>query len=371
MRLNGTTFSHLRGLAQLACDATVGVTNSVEQLHGAVASLALPLGKPAPNRTRGITGFVYNRVRATTHLAGRAVDLALQPLAGLPGVDSTNGWQAAAVAVINGTHGDHLANSGNPLAIDMQLIPPAATATGSRTLLLVHGLCMHEGQWLRQGHDHGQALARDLGYAPLYLRYNSGLPVAENGRKLSLQLEQLCADEAKPLGNLTILGYSLGGVVSRSACAHARAHGFQWLRKLRHLVFLGTPHLGSPLERGGHSLDRLLDLSPYLSAFSRLGKARSQGIRDLRHGLDSADVPLPHGVRCFAVAGCRSKASSSVQQRMLGDGLVPVDSALGKSGSRHRSLGLRKENQWVAHRTGHLDLLNSPDVYQQLRRWLA
>lgn len=373
MALNGTTFSQLRGLAQLSCDATVGITNSVEQVHGAVVSLALPLGKPAPARTRGITGFVYDRVRGTTQLAGRLLDLALQPLARLPGADCP-GWQNAALAAINGTHGDHLARTGNPLAIDMQLRPGPATTggrSGQRTLLLVHGLCMHEGQWLRNGHDHGAALGRELGFSPLYLRYNSGLPVAENGRQLSLQLERFCTESEHQPGELSILAYSLGGVVSRSACAYALAHGHQWLRKLRNIVFLGTPHLGSPLEQSGHALDRLLELSPYTSAFAHLGKARSQGIQDLRHGLVNRDFPLPAGVQCFAVAGCRASGPGKAHQRLIGDGLVPIDSALGKGKSPEDCLGLAAEQQWIAYDTGHLDLLQNRAVYGQISNWLA
>jgi hypothetical protein len=51
--------------------------------------------------------------------------------------------------------------------------------------VLLHGLCMNDLQWRRAGHDHGRALARDLDYTPVYLRYNSGLHISTNGRRFS------------------------------------------------------------------------------------------------------------------------------------------------------------------------------------------
>ena len=129
----------------------------------------------------------------------------------------------------------------------------------------------------------------------------------------------------------------MGGLVARSACHYGAAAGHAWLRHLRTLVFLGTPHHGAPMERGGNWIDLLLGISPYSAPLARLGKIRSAGITDLRYGnLTHEDwqgrdrfargdrrrfVPLPEGVRCYAIAattakhprprdgGCRAMAS--------------------------------------------------------------
>ena len=58
----------------------------------------------------------------------------------------------------------------------------------------------------------------------------------------------------------------------------------RWPARLDDLVFLGTPHHGAPLERAGNWVDLLLGATPYAAPFARLGKLRSAGITDLRHG---------------------------------------------------------------------------------------
>ena len=86
---------------------------------------------------------------------------------------SSSPEREAFVAALNGVWGDHLANTGNPLAIAMSLRvggrPYQATlrAPTRKLLVLVHGLAMNDLQWTRRGHDHGQALARDLGFTPV------------------------------------------------------------------------------------------------------------------------------------------------------------------------------------------------------------
>jgi hypothetical protein len=153
------------------------------------------------------------------------------------------------------------------------------------------------------------------------------------------------------------------------------------------MFFLGTPHHGAPLERGGQWIDGLLGASPYTAAFSRLGKLRSAGITDLRHGSlleedwAGADrfahghdtrtpVPLPAGVVCHALAGALRRDDGERASRLLGDGLVPVDSALGRHTQAARALAFDPSRLWVGQGLGHLDLLGHADVAAQLRAWL-
>jgi hypothetical protein len=260
-------------------------------------------------------------------------------------------------------------------------------ARPQRLLLLVHGLCMNDLQWCREGHDHGAALAQDAGYVPLYLRYNSGLPIAENGRLLAGQLQRLLdAWPCRP-SRLVLLTHSMGGLVARSALLQAQAAGQTWPLQLDDLVFLGTPHFGAPLERAGHWLDRILGAAPYAAPLARLGKVRSAGITDLRHGHvrpappatggdaspvpQEAPAPLPEHVRCYAIAGSLGPDSQGVRARIAGDGLVPVASALGQHKDPARALNFPPDGVWLAEGVNHMALLSDAGVYARLIFWLG
>jgi hypothetical protein len=260
-------------------------------------------------------------------------------------------------------------------------------ALGAKVLVLAHGLCMNDLQWNRRGHDHGAALARDLGYTPVYLHYNTGLHISTNGGAFAGQLEALVAAWPVPVAQVAIVAHSMGGLVARSAHHQATLAGQAWPRLLRTLVFLGTPHHGAPLERGGHWIDLLLEATPYTAPFARLGRIRSAGITDLRHGclLDEdwaghdrfaartdprRPVPLPDGVRSFAIAATTGTSGDGLRARVVGDGLVPLPSALGQHRDPRLALAFPDAHQWVARETNHLDLLSRPEVYERLRSWL-
>lgn len=391
----------LQGLSQLATDATLGVVDEVEALHHTILRRARPWGPAPQGRAPGLTGRVYSVVRGTTRLTGRGVSALLgQAVRFWPGGDSPPARDAA-IAALNGVWGDHLEASGNPLAIPMALrvqgealaLDRAALAArfpqaGGRLLVLVHGLCMNDRQWLRNGHDHGQALAREQGWQPLYLHYNTGRHVSANGHDLALLLDRLLASWPVPVTELVLLGHSMGGLVARSACHQAMQRVMHWPQRLRAMVFLGTPHHGAPLERGGLLLDRLLGLSPYALPFARMGRARSAGITDLRFGnLQDADwqhrerhaqrrddrvpTPLPAGVPVFLVAATTRPTPERRLEQWLGDGLVPLDSALGRHPDPAQALAVAEPSRFVLTDANHWDLLSRPEVYERLRGWLA
>jgi pimeloyl-ACP methyl ester carboxylesterase len=368
---------------RLVADGVTGVSHIAEQLHQRIASLAPPLGMCPERGARGIAGLVYRAVRGGAKFGAQGCEQALTVLQPLIKTDETvtGPRRDAMVGALNGLVGGHLARTGNPLAIPMQLVP--ATPNRPRVLLMVHGLCMSDRQWTRHGHDHGRALAADLDCAALYLRYNSGRHVSENGLELAQQLEALLLAHPGALDSLDILAHSMGGLVARSAAHHAQDAGMVWPARLRSMVFLGTPHHGAVLERGGNQLHRLLGISPYLAPFTRLSGLRSEGITDLRHGtvidagtplgrFDSHDarthVPLPAGVACYAVAGALGR--SRIVDGALGDGLVTVASALGQHAEPSKRLRFARTHRCTARGVGHLDLLSDPAVYAQLRDWL-
>ena len=394
--------SDLRGLYRLGVDGSVGLTDLVEAMHHTITSRigfdrALPIG-----RSSGITGVVYGAVRGGIKGAGHGVDAALRLVE-----RTTRPHHAASperdafVAALNGVFGDHLEHSGNPLAIQMALrsggvalplhrdaLAQALPAAGRKLLVLLHGLCMNDRQWTRRGHDHGQALAQALGYTPVYLHYNSGRHVSQNGREFAALLQRLRLAWPVPLDELVILGHSMGGLVARSACHHAETQGLGWLSSLRALVFLGTPHHGAPLERGGRRIDQLLGLSPYVAPFARLGKARSAGITDLRFGnLQDADwqsrdrhaqhhddrqpTPLPAGVASYLLAATTADVPGRLHHALIGDGLVPLASALGEHSDPRLALQVPADRRHVVCGCGHLDLLCHDEVQPQLQRWLG
>lgn len=362
----------LRGAVRLAVGGVHGVTHIAQGLHGSISRVAPPLGSKPPQPAGGIAGFVYGAVRATSSLVGTGLGAALAGAqALLPATEQEDSAARDAwVSALNGIVGDELERTANPLAIRMALLPP--TAAGPHLLLLVHGLCMNDRQWLREGHDHGAGLAAS-GYTPVYLRYNSGRHVSANGAELAALLEERIAWSPVPVQSLTIIGHSMGGLVARSAVHQAQVAGMAWTRVLRKMVFIGTPHHGAALERGGNWVHRALGLSPYLAPFTRLSGLRSDGITDLRHGnLLAADwaanrfnqrdarvpVPLPRGVECYAIASAA-------------DGLVSVDSALGRHARTTRHLHLPRSQTWTARGVNHLDLLCNEAVYGRLRQWLT
>jgi pimeloyl-ACP methyl ester carboxylesterase len=388
----------LRAVSKLAVAATQGVIGIVEEMHRTIASGPRLLGRPLEGPARLLTAASYGAVRGVTALVGGGIDQLWAGLAPLLGGSSAGPQREAALAVLNGVVGDFLESSGNPLATEMQLrcagkrldmeaLPAQLADGGKRLVVLIHGSCMNDLQWLRRGHDHGAALARDLGITPIYALYNSGLHISQNGRALAQVLEQLLASGAHPLEELVLIGHSMGGLVARSACGVAEAQGLRWRSRLGALVCLGSPHHGAPLERGGNWIDVLLGVFRASQPLARVGQIRSAGVTDLRYGatLDehwqgrdrfapSADsrtpLPLPAGVRCYAVAGTLTEPSGPDDQRGS-DGLVPVASALGQHRRSELTLAFPPEHQWVCPRAGHLDLLDRAEVYERLRGWLA
>jgi pimeloyl-ACP methyl ester carboxylesterase len=391
----------LRSINRLIIDGIVGLVDVVEAMHSNIASIPGLRTGPRRQRTTGITGLVYRTIGGAVSLAGRGLDRLLARLAPVLRERGGSKGREAPLAALNGVLGDYLAASNNPLAITLQLrrdgvalpqerelLATAIPDAGGKLLVLLHGLCMSDLQWSRKGHDHGAALARDLAYTPVYLHYNSGLHVSTNGRAFADRLESLLARWPVPLTELVIIGHSMGGLVARSACHYGALAGHDWVSRLDKLVFLGTPHHGAPLERGGDWVDLLLGTNAYTAPLARLGKIRSAGITDLRFGslLDEdwtrrdrfqrtgrrpVAVPLPRGVACYAIAACMATSERHPGARLLGDGIVPLASALGRHASPRLSLNFDATRRWVAHGSNHLDLLSRAEVYAQINAWLS
>ncbi len=406
--------SDARSIALLATQATRGVAGISEGVHQAVwrtlgASANKSAGKPL-GQTRGITGLVYQAIRGVTNWVEKGLDATLtklQPLfesADQAAIESPE--RAAVLAALNGVLGDHLAASGNPLAtpmtlrhqgqpLDFSALPANFQPTG-KVLLAIHGLCMNDLQWnaaysgagATQAVNHVETIAENLDYTPVYLRYNSGLHTSQNGHELALQLAQLFRAWPVPVQEITVLVHSMGGLVIRSALHSATQGGLDWPPLLKSIVFLGTPHHGAPLERAGNWIDVILGSTPYSRPFAKLGQLRSSGITDLRYGhvLDAdwqghdrfrrkpdsrLPLPLPEGVACYTVAASTAAKRQPLAERLVGDGLVPLPSALGQHDNPAHHLAFDKSSQFIAYNTNHMQLLSSPQVSQKLAEWLG
>ena len=253
----------LRGVSKLAIEATIGVTALVEAMHRTIAEGPAVLGKPLAGPARALTGVAYKRVRGVTEFIGGSLDHALARLAPLLGESVPGPQREALLAALNGVLGDYLAETKNPLAIEMRMrrdgdeldldrksLRRAFPRATSKLVVLVHGSSMNDLQWTRHGHNHGQAIARHLGYTAIGVHYNSGLHVSTNGRGLASLLEQLLEAWPVEVSEMAVLAHSMGGLVARSACHYGERR--RWRQRLKRLVCIGTPHHGATLERGGH-----------------------------------------------------------------------------------------------------------------------
>ena len=363
----------MRGIVKLAKQATSGVTHIVEGVHRSVwRTMGFP-GNKAPGKTRGITGLVYKTVHGITGLTGKSADAMMAGLQQLfeSAESETPGTprREATLAVLNGVMGDRLVEDNSPFAIPMSLryrektlnwrSPPSLVETSGKVLLLIHGLCMDDLQQYgrRKNHaaEYGDALALQLDHSPVYLRYNSGLHISQNGRELSARLEQLLSQWPRPIEDLSVIAHSMGGLVIRSALHYAKQEGLHWPDLIGNIVFLGTPHHGAPLERAGNWLDIILGATPYTKPFTALGQLRSAGITDLRygnvldedwHGHDRFHLkpdtrklaPLPETVSCHTVAATLTEKRGALADHLVGDGVVPLRSALGQHKEAQRIL---------------------------------
>jgi pimeloyl-ACP methyl ester carboxylesterase len=282
---------------------------------------------------------------------------------------------------------------GRDVALDpagLELAFPDAT---SRLAVFVHGLCGDEKTWhlLPLGGreagrpSYGARLRSELGYTPLYVRYNTGLHVSDNGRRLADTIERLVAAWPFEVEELALVGHSMGGLVCRSACHYAEASDHIWIGRARHVICLGTPHLGAPLEKAANVAGWALTRVPEVEPFGAVVNGRSAGIKDLRFGSCVEDdwcdcdadellrdhcceVPfLPGTTYCF-IGATVTRSASGPLGRIVGDLLVLYPSASGRG--RRRRIPFEAENGLHLGGVNHIQLLNHPAVYERIASWL-
>jgi pimeloyl-ACP methyl ester carboxylesterase len=393
-------------LVRLGFEELRGFTESIGTMERDIAGRAfgrVPLGTPIKFVHDTIAGGVVGALGGAASVAGRGAQTLVErrprperPLsATLPG--------GMGLAFLNGLVGDRLEREGSPLQQPMAVrvgglpVPPRRRAIAEaflqatpRLVVFVHGLMGEEHGWLlgrRQGReDYGTRLARDLGCTPVYIRYNTGRHISENGRSLADLLEALVDAWPVEIEEIALIGHSMGGLVSRSACHCAALEDARWVRSVRHVISLGSPHLGAPLEQAVHVASHALGKLPETRMMSTFLRRRSSGIRDLRQGslvdddwrdrdpeaLRAAacqEVPLLEGATHCFVSATVTRSPRHPLGRVVGDTLVLVPSATGRS--RTRVLGFEDEYGLHVGATNHIALLNHPAVYEKLQAWLA
>ncbi|MGA2209158.1 MAG: alpha/beta fold hydrolase [Acidimicrobiales bacterium] len=402
----------IRAAGRLTGDVLAGGVGLVEDVHRAIARRAFAVTGTAAHPVR----LLHDTVSSATYGAIKGAH-ALIPRVGAgltalrTGTD-TAGWAEASagrqiVAALNGLWGDTMARSypelsvnmavvtdGSEVAMTPETLEEAFPRASGRMAVFVHGLCETDESWRRNAADHygdtsatyGSMLQRDLGYTPVFLRYNTGLHVSDNGRQLAALLDALAAAWPVPVGEIVLVGHSMGGLVARSACHYAERDGRPWTRLVTHVFCLGTPHLGAPLEKGVHAASRLAGRLPETRPIAKVLKARSDGVKDLRFGAcveddwlgeeaaglwddPCTDVPFLAGAAYYFVGVSVTNDSTHPLGALVGDLLVRFPSASGRG--RRRTIPFEVGHGRHIGGLHHLDLLNHPAVYEQLHDWLA
>ena len=380
----------LRALTRLTFDELSGAAGGIGQIHRAIADRAFGAAGSGPPRAihDAISAGVYAGVRGAAVLAGRATS---GLVAGRGRSLSVSPGGAALLGVITGLRGDVLereeSDLAEPMAIRVDGLPVAPSQvpdTGPRVVVFLHGLFETEYAWGRE--PYGLRLARDLAMTPVYVRYNTGRHISDNGRSLADLLEELVREWPVEVEQIALVGHSMGGLVARSACWYGFERGDAWVERVRHTVTLGTPHLGAPLASAVHYASAALGVAPETRPFAGLLRRRSAGIRDLRQGslvdedwrgrdpdaLRAAackEIPLLERAAHHFVSATVTRTAGHPVGRLVGDWLVLQPSASGRN--RTRVIGFREEDGFHLGGTHHLALLNHPEVYARLRDWLA
>jgi pimeloyl-ACP methyl ester carboxylesterase len=399
--------NEMRALSALVFEELRGFPAGIREMHLGIAERAFRgvglAGRPIQIVHDALARHAYDGVGSSTAALGRIADATIDRHGiGQEFSLSTTRRGSAVIAALNGLIGDRLERmrsdlhqpaslrrEGEAVAVDADSLTAAFPSATSRLVVFLHGLMGTEFYWdwgARGPRDtYAERLASDLGYTPLYLRYNSGLHISENGRSVAALLEDLVEGWPVEVQEIALIGHSMGGLVARSACYQASESDHRWTGLVLHIVSLGTPHLGAPLEQGAHLASAVLYALPETRMFGAFLRRRSAGIRDLRHGslvdedwrgrdpdaLRAAackEVPLLAGATHCFVSATITRSPRHPLGRLLGDTLVLVPSATGQG--RTRRIPFEVEYGYHVSPTHHLALLNDPGVYERLRGWL-
>ena len=385
-----TVIDALSLLAEVTDELVVGSARDTHEaftrrVHGVLRMGLGSAATPIEVAHRGIAGAVYGGLGLALRSSSKGLDKLAATGVGPRLEDGARGRFVS--SAVNGLIGDELLRERPQMAIpmtvraggrDVPLTPddlaaayPAATG---RVVVLLHGLCENESYWNlhreRTGTTYGEALT-ELGWTPVYLRANTGLPIRENGATLAGLLRDLVAAWPADVERMALIGHSMGGLIMRAGLNVLALDGEAdggWAQRVTDVVSLGAPHRGAPIAWAiGHG-SRLLGLLPETSAFGRILDKRSEGVRDLVDGYVDELPPLKEA-RYRLVAATVTESARHPVGSIVGDYLVRPRSAVGRD-RRGAELFPDAESLHVGH-TDHFGILNHPEVLAALKRWLA
>lgn len=395
--------AEVQALTRLAGDEFVGAVDGIAAIHRAISDRVFaavrvgvgPAADPVKIVHDAITDGVYAVVGGTGFVVGEVASAVQVPGVTAP---SRTVWGAGILAAVQGLIGDALEDEAPILAspmtfrVDGEPVPPELLAAHfavptTRLVVHLHGLVETEHAWRLGGRPtYGERLESELGYTPVFVRYNSGLHISENAAQLSTLLTRLVTSWPLPVHEICLIGHSMGGLVARSACHQADEAGQAWVRAVRQVVCLGSPHLGAPLEQLAHYAAAAFDLLPETRPLGKLLRRRSAGIRDLRHGslvdedwrdldVDTLraravrEVPLLAGAEHYFVTATFTRSPKHPLGLIVGDGMVLTGSGSGRG--RARRIGFDGVNSLHVPEANHFSLLNHEAVYAALHSWLS
>lgn len=421
----------LRGFVDLVFDLVEETANLVERTHDAVVERSVRRFAPIePARSTAavvtgiqttITSLTFGSIRAVNGISRFAVNAAADAAEGgfdepmLDGMELATPIRSSAVGTpswyvdyaqssLNGFWGDYLSRKNSRLDLGMTIrdhgrhlpVTPEAFARAfpnptPKICVFVHSLAGTEWLWSVASEEHygdpgvtiGTRLRDDLGYTPIYLRYNTGRHISENGRTLSKLLSEVLDAYPSQVEEIALVGHSMGGLVARSAAHYAREHGEPWAAHLRHIACIGSPHLGAPLEKAVNVLTHVLRRVDAASAQvpAELLSARSAGVKDLRHGYTvdeewmgrdpdavfadaRRNVPLVDGVGYYFVGATITRDPEHPVGQLFGDLMVRLPSASGEHPEPARRIPFSSGAVFAG--MSHIHIANHPRVYEAL-----
>jgi pimeloyl-ACP methyl ester carboxylesterase len=427
----------MRGFIDLVFDVVEETTNLVERTHDAVVDRSVrrfaPI-EPAKSTADVVTGvqkviasatfesirLINGATRVAVNAAADVAEAGLEQATEEGSLELATPIQSSAAgtaswyvdyaqASINGFYGDYLARKNSRLDLGMTLrhhgrhLPATRQAFAeafpnptSKVCVFVHSLASTEWLWSLSSDAHygdpdvtfGTRLSDDLGYTPIYLRYNTGRHISENGKALAKLLTEVLDAYPVPVDEIALVGHSMGGLVARSAAHYAREHDEPWAEHLRHVACIGSPHLGAPLEKAVNLLTNVLKKVDAAGAHvpAALLDARSAGVKDLRYGYTIEEewagrdpdevfadarqnIPLVDGVGYYFLAATISRDPEHPLGQLLGDLMVRLPSAIGEHPEPARRIHF--SGGTVFPGMSHIHIANHPQVYEALRDLLA
>ncbi len=257
----------------------------------------------------------------------------------------------------------------------------------SKIILFIPGLFTDESLWLDRTLtiDNRNVISSGIaddyqrrGYYPIFIRFNHGKHISDNGKELLLLLTDLLNRD--PSLRLNVFCYSIGCLVFRSTLYYARENLSEIsIKNIDKVIFISSPDGGSYLEKAGFWATFLMERAPTLAIqlIGIIGNLRSDAIKDLSHGVIREEdwnqfnylsrywqnhyFGELDNINCYQLYSSFGE-ENSILQEWLGDGIVELSSLtllrdnvfLKKDRTQLRSTNITGNNHFTILQSGLL-----------------